>query len=56
MLFPWAVVALPARLPAGAFDGPAVADGLAAANAGEVDPAAGRAAAEVAGVPPKLVT
>jgi hypothetical protein len=38
------------------FEGVAVADGPAAADAGEDDPAAGRAAADVAGVPPKLVT
>ena len=56
MLFPWAVVALPARLPAGAFDGPAVADGPAAADAGEVDPAARGVAAGGADVSPGLVT
>ena len=56
MLFPRTVVALPARPPAGAFDGPAVADGLAAANAGEVDPAARGVAAGAADVSPGLVT
>jgi hypothetical protein len=56
MLFPRTVVALPARLPAGAFDGPAVADGSALGGADEDEPAAGGVAAEAAGVPPRLLT
>jgi len=38
------------------FEGVAVADGPAAADAGGDDPAAGGFAAEAADVPPKLVT
>ena len=56
MLFPWAVVALPARLPAGAFDGAAVAAGSALAAADEDDPAAGGVAAEATDVSPRLST
>ena len=56
MLFPRAAVASLAELPAGAFDGTAGADGPAAADAIEVDPAAGGAIAGAADVPPGLLT
>ena len=56
MLFPRTVVALPARLPAGAFDGPAVADGSALGGEDEDEPAAGGVAAGAADVSPGLVT
>ena len=48
MPFPAAAVAAPAALPVVVFDGAAVAAGSALADAGEVDPAAGGAAAEAA--------
>ena len=56
MLFPRTVVASPAELSAGAFDGAAVADGSALGGADEDEPAAGGVAADVAGVPPRLLT
>ena len=56
MLFPRTLVALTTELPAGVFDDAAVAAGSALAGAGEDDPAAGGVAAEVAGVPPRLLT
>ena len=43
MLFPWAVAALPAGLPAGAFDRSAVRDSSAVAGTEEDLPAAGEA-------------
>ena len=56
MLFPRTVVALPARLPAGAFEGAAVAAGSAFAGAGEDEPADGGVPAEAVEVPPRLLT
>ncbi len=56
MLFPRGAVASPAEFPAGAFDATVVADGSAAAGAGEDDPAAGGVAAEAADGPPRLLT
>ena len=45
MLFPWMVVALPAELPAGGFDGPAVEADSALAGEDEDGPAAGEVGA-----------
>ena len=56
MSFPWAVVALLAALPTGAFDGADVADGSVLVAAGEDDPGAGGEAAEATGAPPRLLT
>ena len=54
MAFPWAVAAVLAEFPAGAFDGAAVAAAFPLAGAGEAAPAAGAAAAEGLDVPPRL--
>jgi len=48
MALPWAAVASTGELPAGAFDGAAVAASAPAAGAGEDDPAAVGVAAEAA--------
>lgn len=56
MPLPPAAVAALAVLPVVAFAGAAVAPAFALAGAGEVDPAAGDAAAGAADVPPRLVT
>ena len=48
MAFPWAEVESPAELPAGAFDGAAVAIGSPLTCAGEADPEPDGAAAAVA--------
>ena len=56
MLFPWAVVALPAELPAAAFDVPVAAVVPAVAGAADDDPGAGGTTAGAADVRLTLLT
>ena len=56
MIFPRAVIGSPAEFPADTFDATVVADGSAAAGAGDVEPLDVGVAAVPADFPPRLLT